>query len=53
MDNIYAGIIKWKIEMVRERASSKKQKAGAYNGVSEISIYRIGKDLTCIKNVLN
>ena len=49
MDNIYAGIIKWKIEMIGERESSNKQKTGAYNGVSEISIYRIGKDLACVK----
>lgn len=53
MHNIYRGIIKWKIEMIGERAASKKQQTGTYNGVSERNIYEIAKDLVCIKNVLD
>ena len=53
MHNIYAGIIKWKIEMIGERDSSKKQQTGTYNGVTEINTYRIAKDLACLKNILN
>ena len=51
--NIYRGIIKWKIEMIGERAASKKQQTGTYNGVSERNIYEIAKDLVCVKNVLD
>ena len=35
--------------MIGERESSKKQQTGAYNGVTEISIYRIAKDFAFIK----
>ena len=49
MHSLYAGIIKWKIVMIGERDSSKKQQTGTYNGVSEINIYRIAKNLACIK----
>ena len=49
MHNIYTGIIKWKIEIIGKRESYKKQETGAYNRVSEINIYRIAKDLSCVK----
>ena len=49
MHNIYAGIIKWKMGMIGESESSKKQQTGAYNRVSERNIYGIAKDLVCIK----
>ena len=49
MRNIHTGIIKWKIEMIGERESSQKQQTGEDNGVSEINIYRITKDLARIK----
>ena len=53
MHNIHKGIIKWKIEMIGERAASKKQQTGTYNGVSEGNIYEIATDLVCIRNVLD
>lgn len=55
MHNIYGGIIKWEIQVIGKRELSKKQRTGGYNGVSEINIYRIAKDLayrkTCSKLV--
>ena len=50
MHNIYARVIKWKIEMIGERESCKKQQTGKYNGLSEVNIYRITKDSACIKS---
>ena len=39
--------------MIGERAASRKQQTGTYNGVSEGNIYEIAKDLVCIKNILD